>query len=287
MNSRLLLSVVLVLGCGSTPGMPDTGPAPDLDCLGLLNCLSACPTETTPCDEACIARGTPDGVAQATALAVCADGAACGGDEACISTNCGPELLACADAPPLDGGVIARPDAPGLDAPSTGFPARITGTTRDRTDAGGMITESVGTAVFVLDEVTGDLLGLPADTYAFYRLDSLTYGVTVSGTAGPCTFSASEMVLPTSLNPSENQLVIERATGADGLHDYALATAYTVPRPGALTTTCSPGGTSSADLNVEHYVSSGPTPGPRTDLVTFVGDYPRGPRVSSWDLRAE
>lgn len=279
---------LLVVGCGGSPAStPDAGSGPALDCIGLFGCLDACPVETTPCDDDCLARATPLAVSQATALAVCADGAACGGDETCLTTNCPDEILACAGTPPMDGGAMPMADGGLPDAPPGAFPARIEGTTRDRTDAVGMITESVGTAAFVLDEDTGDLLGFPIDTYAFYRLESLTYTVTVSGAAGPCTFSANETVVTSSLSPSENQLVIERATGADGLHEYALSTAYTVDRTGALSEVCPPpGGTAYPEFHAEHYVSTGGSPGPRTDVSTFVGEYPRGPRVSSWDLHA-
>lgn len=110
---------------GTTP--PDGGAA--LSCPEIFDCVAACPDSA--CEDACIERGTPEGLALATAVAVCADENACTTEE-CLSAACADELLACADATPTpDGGTPVAdggtPDGGGPTcSPGVGIP-QLTG----------------------------------------------------------------------------------------------------------------------------------------------------------------
>lgn len=282
-----LLVVILLAACGPsaprTDAGTDAGPPP-LDCLGLIECLTACGADDTPCDDACVARATPEGIREATELAVCLDGSGCA-DDACFAETCAAELLACDPEPMIHEDAGVPEDAPRADAPSDVLPVRIEGTTRDRNDAVGIVTESVGEVVFVRDDAAGEANGYPIDIVAFYRLESLSYTVTVSGEQAGCTTTANESYAPPYNDPFENFILIERAPAGDGLHPYGLATAAHVERPDAIATVCPGLPTGYSDLSVDHYVSHG-IDQPHSDLRTFVGSYPRGPRVSSWDLHA-
>ncbi len=287
MRTSSLLFAVLLAACGPSAPHPDAGRdagAPPLDCLGLIECLGGCGADDTPCDDACVARATPDAIREATELAVCLDGSGCA-DDACFAETCRAEILACDPEPMIHEDAGVPPDAPGTDAPSLALPVRIEGTTRDQMDAGGIITESVGEVVFVRDDAAGEANGYPIDVVAFYRVESLAYTVTVSGGHAGCTTTASESHTPSVNDPFENYLLIERTPAAGGLHPYGLATAAHDTRPDAIATACPGVGTGYSDLSVDHYVSHG-TEQPHSDLRTFVGSYPRGGRVSSWDLRA-
>lgn len=122
--------LITACGGGSTDdaGRADAGGTPvdagsTLSCLEIFECISACPDSA--CEDACIERGTPDALALATALAVCADANSCT-TEACLSASCADEVLACAAVGPLpdgglpDGGV---PDGGGPScSPGVGVP---------------------------------------------------------------------------------------------------------------------------------------------------------------------
>lgn len=282
MRTSLLIASLLV-ACGSRPSDPDAGrdASRSLDCLALIDCLSACGDDEV-CNDACIAQASPEALAEAGALVTCFEASGCT-DDPCLVEVCNAELVAC-DAEPMiheDAGV---PDAPGGDAPSDVLPVRIAGTTRDRTDALGAIYDSVGDIVFVRDDAAGEAAGYPIHVVAFYRVESLSYTITVSGSAAGCSYSADESFVPTENDPFENYLLIERAPASDRLHPYGLATAAAQNTPDAVSITCPGVGTSHSDLSTGHYVAHG-IDEPHSDLRTFVGDYTRGGRVSSWDLR--
>lgn len=113
----LVLIAVVGFGCGGTPPDNDGGTSSDAgasgaSCAEILACAELC--TDTPCVEACIASGSPSGVARVTALATCAENAGCGEDEACIQANCGPEVEACelTPSPVVDAGPVDAPPLP-------------------------------------------------------------------------------------------------------------------------------------------------------------------------------
>ncbi len=95
--------------------MPTRDGGGTLDCIAIFDCAGGCADGDDPCVNACLNRGTAESVAQATALAECANEAGCT-DEACLASSCSDEVLACAGSTPADGGV---PDAGGASCTST------------------------------------------------------------------------------------------------------------------------------------------------------------------------
>lgn len=82
----------------TTPTTPTTPPAGGtLGCQGLLTCLSKCPDNDSACDQACVARSTPQAQSQLGTLiqclqAKCANAADIG---TCGSMMCANEARAC------------------------------------------------------------------------------------------------------------------------------------------------------------------------------------------------
>lgn len=126
----LLFAVVLGFGCGGTPSEDDGGSSSDAgasgaSCREIVACAELC--ADTSCVEACIASGSPTGIARVTALATCSESAGCGEDEACIQANCGAEVEACeltpqplVDAGPVDAGPVDAGSGPDTCPVSTG-----------------------------------------------------------------------------------------------------------------------------------------------------------------------
>ncbi|UJR85573.1 hypothetical protein [Sandaracinus amylolyticus] len=257
-----------------------TGGAPsELDCEALLECAGACADDA--CADACVARATPEGVGEASALLECVEREGCGDDSSCIEARCPREVAACLDVPIEPGGDGGVPTDP--------FPVRIVGTTRDDTTALGRVLDSSsnGTTVFVRDDAAGEAAGYPIGIVAFYRLESITYRATLSGTSPGCTYSADFTETFTSPDPFETNLMIERAAGSDGLHGYGFAIGLDVLHPDGETIVCDLTGTTTDDFGASHRVVHG-IDEPRTDLRTFTGTYVQGDgvRTMTWDLRA-
>jgi len=246
---------------------PGDGGGGTLTCPELFDCIAACPDGDAGCVDRCIARGTPDAVTKANALAACADAAGCA-DEACITTNCGPEVTACAGSvPPIDGGV------------STGTaPIRIEGTVRDTTTLLGL--DSSGTVRFVRDDAEGMAVGLLAPGAAFYRLEQADYTAAQMLDSG-CTYTGSEMVSFTNPPAFDNNFVYYPATS-----EYTFSTLLRRTFPGALTIACPPStGVRYEDFSAELNMSSG-TSLPISDGTTFRGTATISgvDRTWTWDL---
>ena len=114
--SALLLGAFAV-GCssatssGASPGggTPDAGQgttaAEALNCVGILECASKCGDNNAPCEDACVAKGTPDAKTGVAGIVACIDQFKCA-DEACFEQNCSKELGVCvrpAPGRPLSG----------------------------------------------------------------------------------------------------------------------------------------------------------------------------------------
>jgi hypothetical protein len=138
-DRQLLFHIVIAAGlaaaaaCGDDSSAPvDAGANPadagGLGCPELFDCVAACADDDDPCVTACIESGTEEAVARANDLAVCAQSAGCS-DEACLSANCAPQVLACAGAePPPDAGVACDGVGfPELTGPLTGLAPSYTG----------------------------------------------------------------------------------------------------------------------------------------------------------------
>ncbi|UJR86854.1 hypothetical protein [Sandaracinus amylolyticus] len=282
----LVACVVLIAACREEDPVSDAGVAPDassggaLDCAGLLGCAAECADE--PCTDGCVARATPDAITRVSALIDCVEREGCGEDDACIESRCGAEVASCLGGEDLDGGVIVVPHDGGGDP----LPSRIEGTSRDFTEAPGLTLDSNATVVFVRDDAAGAAAGFPTASVAFYRVERIDYRATATSSGGICTTTADETESFVAPDPFENNLMIERTPGADGLHHYELSTALSVHHPNGMISVCPPpAGTSTGIFNAEHNLSNGTT-APRTDGRTFVGSATLSPRVWSWDLRA-
>ena len=298
----LLACVVLWVGCKEDPPSLDGGVPADaasldggalLSCAELLSCAAECPDDA--CADACIAQGSSEGIAQATALVECVQREACGDDSECIQTRCASEVGICLGTAPLTdggipldgGGVIIRPDAASPDAGTSTFPARIEGTTRDFTPVAGTThtMDSNGTVVFVRDDAAGAAAGLDVEHHAFYRLQQITYRATYSG-VDVCTMSADVTKTFTDPPAFDNHLMLERVPGTDGLHGYEIGIALSSVEPAAMVIVCPPpAGTSTGSFDAAHNVSTG-TSHPRGDGRSFVGSTTLSARNWEWNLHA-
>ena len=259
------------------------GDASASSCPEVLACVGACATDA--CVDACLASATPDAATQITALVSCNVAAGCGDDDGCIEANCAEALAACQGVVLGDGGVVLT-DA-GQDA-STTMPSRIVGTSRDHiTFPGSTFTvDSNATLTFVRDDAAGVAAGVP-DTFAFYRLQNVTYRAVAGGVNGICEMSADFTETFTNPPAFENHIMVERAAGTDGLYAYAVTTTLTVNHPMGMMVTCPPPIPSTpGEFNAEHNLTTG-TSTPRSDGMTFVGTTMIGTRTFSWDLHAE
>jgi hypothetical protein len=127
-----VLLVVSAVGCSSVKSSsgasPDGGGAPSngtgttqataLTCGGILECASKCGDNNAPCEDACIASGTPDAKTEAQAIVACINQFMCT-DVTCFQESCSAELATCvkpAAGQPLSG-----------DAPAGSIPAELVG----------------------------------------------------------------------------------------------------------------------------------------------------------------
>ncbi len=256
----------------SAPRDGGTGTA-TLDCKQVIECAATCGADADGgCTQTCVGRASPSAHDQLVALTQCDQANACNGDETCLKASCAAELDACVT-------VIATNDG-GSTADS--FPKKYTGTVSDSSNLGGTQLDSKGNAVFVRDD-QADPRGQSGD-FAFYRLESITYVATASGGAGPCTVSANETVSFTSPPAFENLVAIKKQQVA-GKWEYDVSTSLTQKRPGALTTTCNPGGTSKSDWNAENNVAAGVPAPTTTDPMALKATVNYGGRIWSWDLK--
>ena len=99
---------------------PDGGTAPTADggaaagpialtCGGIFDCAAKCEAAGTPCDEACLAKGSASAQTAVTGLVSCSDANTCT-DSACLQERCATEIAACVQPPnsgakPLEGSV--------------------------------------------------------------------------------------------------------------------------------------------------------------------------------------
>jgi hypothetical protein len=122
----VLAGAFAIGGCSSTTsasGTPDGGAANGntesaLTCIGILECASTCGDDNTPCEDACVAKGTPDAKTGIDAIVACIDKFSCN-DETCFQENCSTELATCvkpAAGAPLTG-----------DAPAGNVPGDLVG----------------------------------------------------------------------------------------------------------------------------------------------------------------
>lgn len=90
-------------GTGTSGGGTASGSA--LTCTGILECASKCADGDQPCEDACVAKGSPDAKAAVEDIVTCSTQNSCA-DEACFKANCSKELAACVKPPtgqPLTG----------------------------------------------------------------------------------------------------------------------------------------------------------------------------------------
>ncbi|CAN5665848.1 hypothetical protein BH09MYX1_BH09MYX1_16920 [soil metagenome] len=123
------LSLLAAVGCsgssnGAAPkdGGADVSAAHGISCGQMLQCVGECSESDTECADACVARGSTEAGAKATALAECFQNQACS-DSTCAQEKCGIELDDCTSAAPPKGG-------PPIDgnSPTTGsVPADLVG----------------------------------------------------------------------------------------------------------------------------------------------------------------
>jgi hypothetical protein len=124
----VIVGVFAVGGCSSTTssssGATADGGASNgsvesaLTCIGILECASTCGDDNTPCEDACIGKGTPDAKTDIDAIVACIDKFTCE-DEVCFRENCSSELATCvkpAAGKPLTG-----------DAPAGNVPGDLVG----------------------------------------------------------------------------------------------------------------------------------------------------------------
>lgn len=274
---RVVLGLLLAMGCDDDGGGRGGGPDPEeLDCPELVACVEACATDA--CVEACVDDASSAAIRIVTDVLACVETHGCGDDDACIAANCETEIAAC--------GVDFDPGE--LEPPGDDYPTRVTGTLRDYVP-GGITDDSVATVTFVRDDEGGPAAGFPSDILVVYRVETITYRATRSGTIYPCTYSADET--ETFENPPliGNYLTIERATDAGGGHVYSVGTDLDVHYPAGLTKICEPPFEASSAMEAfgaALHVSSRPET-PTTDLVTFQGSKDiGGVRTISWDLQA-
>ncbi len=270
-----LFGAVLLLGCppGSS-GTPDAGPS-QLGCKEVLDCSAACSaSDDGGCTDACVARATPSAKDQLTALVQCDQTNGCNSDESCLQSKCATEIAACVSLVPGDGGT----EGGGGDD----FPKKYVGKVTDSSNLGGMQLDSTGDAVFVRDD-QADPRG-QSGTFAFYRLESITYVAKASGSTGPCTYSANETVTFTNPPAFENLVAIKKTPNGQGAYEYDITTTLSQKRPGAMTTTCNPGGTSQSDFNAENNVAAG-VPAPTTNDKRILKANAQGTTRWSWDLK--
>lgn len=267
-----LSAVLFLLGCppGSSGNVADAGPS-QLGCKEVLECSAACsPSDDGGCTDGCVARATASAKDQLTALVQCDQTNACDSNESCLQSKCATELVACVS--------LAKPDGGGGDD----FPKKYVGKVTDSSNLGGMQLDSTGDAVFVRDD-QADPRG-QSGTFAFYRLESITYVAKASGSTGPCTYSANETVTFTNPPAFENLVAIKKQPNAQGAYEYDITTTLSQKRPGAMTTTCNPGGTSQSDFNAENNVAAG-VPAPTTNDKLVLKATAQGSTRWSWDLK--
>lgn len=174
---------------GTTTGVDSGGTTlldggPGLSCPELFECIDAC--ADSACEDACIERGTPEGLVLAGALAACADENSCTTEE-CLSASCGAELLACADVMPApDGGTpddAGMPDGGGTScSPGVGIP-QLTGP-----PSGLAATYAAGATIDVVLPVDEDTRRATISIYEYGS--TLTLGSAATEvTTGTATFS--------------------------------------------------------------------------------------------------
>lgn len=282
----LFLLLSLALGCRDESPRDEDAGGGRLSCTATLACAEACTTD--PCVEDCLERASASATQQIQALVTCSESAGCEDDDACLQLNCPTQLAACiAVSGGPDGGAWDDDGGLGDGGTSDGLPNRFVGTTRDHNpDFGGFDLDSNAEVVFVRDDAAAPAWH-PTETYAFYRLESITYTATWTGSAGGCVYQASETETEATAMPEtwENSLSIARTPGAGGQRRYDFSTAMSVPHPDALTITCGAVVTTQ-DFNAEHNFSTA-TSAPTTDGTSLIGTATTSPRQWSWNLHAE
>lgn len=256
------------------------GGGTSLDCTGLFQYAAAC--STSDCEADCRARAGATANAQADAIVNCDTAQNCQGDADCLRLKCSAEVTACFGAP--DGGVGG---GGGTGGGSGAFPSRFVGTLSDLTDSPGTIgrLESTGQATFVRDD-NADPRG-QSGMFAFYKLETITYTATASGTVGTCTLSANETVTFTNPPAFEN-LVAIRVQPNGGAYEYDVSVTLTKPFPNGLTMTCNPGGTSTTQFNAEINTTAWSPSPTTTNPSSLVGSASGGPgRTWSWNLQGQ
>ncbi len=270
-----LFGAALLLGCppgGTSGSAPDAG-ASQLGCKEVLQCSAACSAaDDGGCTDGCVARATPSAKSQLSAIVQCDQTNGCNSDQTCLESACAAELAACVSFVPPSG------DGGGVDD----FPKKYVGTVTDNLNLGGMLVDSTGNAVFVRDD-QADPRG-QSGMFAFYRLESITYVSKASGSTGPCSYSANETVTFTNPSPFQNLVAIKKQPNGQGAYEYDITTTLSQKRAQALTTTCTPGGTSTSDFNAENNVAAG-VPAPTTTDKLVLKAKAQGSTRWSWDLK--
>lgn len=83
------------LDSGPGDATVDVGPATELDCPGIFDCVDVCDASDDPCIDACLDRGSAETLGVVADLVECAQENGCT-DETCLETQCGPEVARCA-----------------------------------------------------------------------------------------------------------------------------------------------------------------------------------------------
>lgn len=181
--SRSVL-LILVAACGDDDVPRSDAGAPALDCPGVFDCVALCPETDAACPDACVARASASAVPLVTALVGCAERNGCTTED-CLTTNCTPEVLACAGSPTTDGGVTdaggcesaGRPEMTG---PITGLqPSYLAG---DPIDVGVPVDEDTARVIVGVYEVGSTLyLGGTAEDAAGPTTRPLSFFAGVAG----------------------------------------------------------------------------------------------------------
>lgn len=183
MSRSVLLILLAACGDDDVP-RGDAGSPGELDCPGVFDCAALCPETDAACSDACVARASGAALPLVNGVVSCAERNSCT-TEACLSANCAPEILACAGAPPTDGGVTdaggcegaGRPEMTG---PITGLePSYAAG---DPIDIGVPVDEDTARVIVGIYEVGSKLyLGGTAEDAAGPTTRTLSFFAGVAG----------------------------------------------------------------------------------------------------------
>ncbi|MBK9000394.1 MAG: hypothetical protein IPM35_32135 [Myxococcales bacterium] len=191
-------------GSGNAGGTGGAGAAPSFGaatCMGILECIVACPDGDQTCLDNCLAAGSPDAQNKLVSLANCVAAQNCA-DVECMGQNCTTELADCIDVTAQGGGQ----QNPGGSVPPGSVPAELVGQ-----------WVSVGSTEWL--------------SYTFGADGSASYSRYKESTIGTCTITADSDWPTGSATVNGDTLTVSLAAGATNVAyaPISCGSAYTNP----------------------------------------------------------